>query len=99
MRDGGQEQLVEVAKDVRERLRGLGRRGGQPGAQLARLDLGEHRELAQALEVRRDPLDRRRPVFAKAHLRSFSICFQVRVFKICACVSQARRACATPSST
>ena len=39
--------------------RRLRRRGGQPRAQLARLDLGEHRQLAHALEVRRDPVERR----------------------------------------
>ena len=63
----GQEDVVEIAEDVRERLRLLGRRGGQTRANLPRLDLREHRQLADALEVRGDPLERRRTVLAEAH--------------------------------
>ena len=62
----GQEDVVEIAEDVRERLRLLGRRGGQPRANLAWLDLREHGQLADALEVRGDPLERRRAVLAEA---------------------------------
>ena len=78
----GQEDLVEVAEHVRERLGGLGRRRRQARAQLTRLDLREHRELAHALEVGRDPVDCGDAVLAEAHLRSFSIAFQGRVFRI-----------------
>ena len=55
--DPGQEDLVEVAQHGRERLGLLGRAVGQRGADLARLDLGEHGQLADALEVVRGPLD------------------------------------------
>ena len=72
VREPRQEDVVEVAEDVRERLRLLGRRRGQPRAQLAGLDLREHREVAQPLEVRRDPLDRGGAVLAEAHFSSFS---------------------------
>ena len=41
----------------------------------------------------------RRPKRRTGHLRSFSIVFHGRVFRICSFVSQARRACATPRST
>ena len=73
--------------------------GGKRRADLAWLDLREHRELANPLEIRRDPVDRERAVLAKrAHFRSFAISRQERVFRICSFVSHARRACATPSS-
>ncbi len=94
----GQEDVVEVAEDARERLSLLGRRNGQPRANLARLDLREHRQLADALEIRGDPLERGRAVFPKRHLRSFSISAQERVFRICSFESHARRACEIPSS-
>ena len=99
VREPRQEDVVEVAEDVRERLRLLGRRRRQPRAQLAGLDLREHREVAHPLEVRRDPLDRRGAVLAEAHFSSFSISGQGRVFRIWSFVSQARRAWPTPSST
>ena len=99
VRDRGHEDLVEIAKDVREGLSALRRARGQPRAQLPRLELGEHREVAQPLEVRRDPVDRGDAVVAEAHFRSFSIAFQGRVFRIWSFVSQARRACPTPRST
>ena len=99
VRDRRQEHVVEVAQDRRERLSALGRRRRELRAQLARLDLGEDGKLAHALEVRRDPVEGRGAVVAEAHLRSFSISGHGRVFRICAFVSQARRAWATPSST
>ena len=63
VRDPRQEHLVEVAEHVRERLGALRRRGRQPRAQLARLDLREHGQLAHALEVATRPSRprRRRP--------------------------------------
>ena len=58
-----------------ERLRLLGRRRRERGADLARLDLREHRALADALEVRRDPVERsravRRGTTARRSFRSF----------------------------
>ena len=70
----------------------LGRRRGQPPAQIPGCDLREHREVAQPLEVGRHPLDRRSAFVAERHLRSFSIAFQGRVFTIWSFVSHARRA-------
>ena len=65
MRDAGQEDVVEVAQDRRERLGVFGRLGRQPGADVAGRDLGEHRQIADALEVIRRPLERRAPVAAQ----------------------------------
>ena len=50
---------VEIAEYVREGLRPLGRGGRQRPAHVARLDLREHRIVADALEVGGDPLERR----------------------------------------
>ena len=58
VRHARHEHLVEVAQDGGERLALLGRRGRQARADVARLDLGEHRQLADALEVALDPLER-----------------------------------------
>ena len=103
VRQGGDDQLVEVAQHVRERLRLLRRRERQLRRQLARLHLREHRQLVDALEIARRPLDRRRSVLAKvAHgrfRRIFSSCFHVRVFTTSSFVSQPRRAWPIPSST
>ena len=99
MRRGRQEQLVEVAEHSGERLCPVGGSLRQPFPQLARLDLGEYRQVADAVEVRRHPVERRGPVLAEAHLRSFSTAGHGRVFTIWSAVSHARRACATPRST
>ena len=91
----GRISRVEVVEQRRERLAVLGRRLGQPLEQPARLDLREHRQLADALEVRRRPLERRRAVAPQVDGRRFlirSICFHVRVFTTSAFVSHARRA-------
>ena len=61
-------------------------------AQVAGRNLCEHGKLAQPLEVRRHPLERRGAVVAERHLRSFSIAFHGRVLTICSFVSHARRA-------
>ena len=101
VRDARQQHLVEIAEDVGERLGVLGRRGRQPGADVAGRDLRQHRQLADALEVPRRPLQRRGPVLSEAQrffFRSFSICGQVRVLTTSSFVSQPRRAWPTPSS-
>ena len=67
MRDPRQEDLVEVAEHVRERLRPLRRLGWQPRPDLPRLDLREHRMLANAVEVARRPVERGLPVLPKPH--------------------------------
>ena len=61
--DAGQQDLVEVPQHRRERLALLRRRGGQARADLARLDLREHRQVADAVEVVGGPLERRAAVF------------------------------------
>ena len=86
VRQRGDDQLVEVAQHVRERLALLRRRERQLRGELARLHLREHRQLADALEIARRPVDRRvhrRSRKSNRHgrfRRSFSSCFHVRVF-------------------
>ncbi len=102
VRDRGHEHVVEVAQDIREGLALLGRGGREAGAQRAGLDLGEHRQLADPLQVRRGPLQRVRAVASQVDgrlFRSFSICFHVRVFTTSPFVNHARRAWPTPNST
>ena len=102
VRDRRQDQLVEVREQRGERLAGLGRRLGQPLEQPARLDLREHRQVGDTIEVGRRPLERRRAVAPQVDGRDFlirSICFHVRVFTTSAFVSQARRAWPIPNST
>ncbi len=96
--DPGQQHLVEIAQHRGEGLADFRRRFGQRPPDLTRLDLGQHRQLAHALEVRRRPLQRGRAVVAEAHRSSFSIWGHVRVFSTCSFVNQARRAWPTPSS-
>ena len=62
VRQPGQEDVVEVAQQVRERLAVLGRVLRQPRADLARLDLRQHGQLPDPLEVALDPLQRREAV-------------------------------------
>src|SRR5205807_5205513 len=69
------------------------------GAGLAGLHLCEHRQVADALEVARGPVEGGMAVLAKRHFSSFLIWGHVRVFSTCPFVSHARRACATPIST
>ena len=75
---------------------GSGCSGGdcrQPRADLARLDLREHRQLADALEVVGRPVDGAVPVLAERHF--FALTFdQGRVFTTWSFVSHARRAMA-----
>ena len=92
MGHSGQEDLVQVAEHVRERLALLGWRGRQAGADLARLHLGEDRKLPDTFEVARGPFQRRSAVLAKGHFCNFSISDHVRVFSTCSFVSHARRA-------
>ena len=98
VRDPGQEHLVEVAQDVRERLRALGRRRRQPAPDLAGLHLGEHRA------ARARPRGSARPSRASRRRRRGSpltpssascTCAHVRVFTTCSALTQPRRACAT----
>ena len=65
VRDPGHEHVVEVAENSGERLGLVRRRSGQRGPHRARLDLREHGPLAHALEVGRDPVERRGAVVAK----------------------------------
>ena len=98
----------EARASARRRGRGGRRRtarasSGARSGSAARIAPGstlrEHRELAHALQVRRRPLERRGAVVAEvAHPRRFAISRQGRVLSTCSFVSQARRACATPSS-
>ena len=84
MRDPRQEDRVEVVDHCRERLGIVGRGRGQRRPNRAGLDLREHRELACALEVRRDPLERERSVLPEvAHFVSFLTSRHERVFRIC----------------
>ena len=80
-----------------------GAEAGSSRRQLAGRDLREHRQLADALEVRSRPVDGGVAVLAKvAHdrfRRSFVSCAHVRVFTTSSFVSQPRRACETASST
>ena len=99
VRETRSEHAVEIGEHGRERLRVFRRRLGKRRADRPRLDLREHGELPNALEVRRDPVDGERTVVAEgAHFRSLAISRQDRVFRICSFVSHARRACAMPSS-
>ena len=90
------------SRSRRTAANGSARSGGAAGslrAELARLDLREHRQIAHALEIVRNPVERGGAVLAEAHFRSRSISDQGRVLRICSFVSQARRAWAMPSST
>src|SRR5437588_5902641 len=83
-------------KHVRERLALLRRRERQLRGQVARLDLREHGQLVDPLEVVRRPVDSRATVFTERQgffRRIFSTCFQVRVLTRSSLVSQPRRAC------
>ena len=94
--------LVEIAQHVRERLAALRRRRGKLRRQVSRLHLREHRELADALEVARGPVDGRVAVIPEGHgrfRRSFCTCAHVCVLSTSSFVSHPRRAWATPSAT
>ena len=102
VRDGRDDQLVEVAEHVGERLALLRRRLGELGAQRPGLDLRQHREVADALEVVGRPVDGGAAVLAEAQRRVDrirSMSGQGRVFSTCSLVSHALLACATPIST
>ncbi len=73
VRDARQQDLVEVAQHVRERLALLRRRDRQGSADVTGLDLCEDGQLADALEIPRRPLERGSAVLAEAHLPSFAI--------------------------
>ncbi len=68
-----QQDLVEVAQNVRKRLASLRRRRGQAVANVARLDLCEHGELSDVFEVPRSPFERGGSVLAKAHRPTFGL--------------------------
>jgi hypothetical protein len=61
----GEQDLVEVVENRGERLRPVGRRVRESLFDPARLELGEHRELAETLQIARDPLGRGRGVVAE----------------------------------
>ena len=63
--DPGKQDLIEVLQDRRERLGILGRARRKPGTDLTGADLREHRQLADALEVPRRPLECGRSVTPK----------------------------------
>ena len=90
----GKQDRVEIGEDARERLGLVRRRRGKRRADLAGLDLRQHRKVADPVEVRRDPVERERAVLAEAlaHFLSFAISRQERVLRICSFVSHARRA-------
>ena len=69
VRDPGQKDLVEVTQDVGKRLAALGRRRRQARTDIARLDLRQHRQLADTVEVLRRPLERGGAVFPERHRR------------------------------
>lgn len=100
VRNAGQEDLVEIAQDVRERLSALGRRWRESRADVTRLHLREHRILADTLEVACDPLAHSRRIAPEvAHrLRSFRTSAQGRALTTFAALSHPRRACATARS-
>ena len=64
--DARHEHVVEVAEHGGERLRPVGRCGRQPRPDLAGLDLRQHGQLADPLEVVGDPVERRAAVLTKA---------------------------------
>ena len=80
MRRSRQEDLVEIVQHVGERLASLRWRRRQAAADVARLDLREHGEASDLLEVARRPLERGGSILPERHFRSFSICGHVRVF-------------------
>ena len=96
VRDAREEDLVEVAEHRGERLRLLGRRLRQPRADLPRLDLGEHGQLAHPFEVVGRPVDGAVAVLAEGHFFAFTF-DQGCVFTTCSLVSQARLAWPIPS--
>ena len=63
--DTGQQNLVEVAQDVGERLGIIWRRRWQPRADIAGLDLSQHRQLTDPLEIPSRPFERRGAVGAQ----------------------------------
>jgi hypothetical protein len=92
VRQSRQQDLVEVPQYVRERLTALRGRRWEPLPDVSWIDLRQHRQLADSLEVTRGPLERGGAVLTEAHFSSFSICGHVRVFNTCSFVSHARRA-------
>src|SRR5262249_56141396 len=63
--EAGGRRVVEIARARRERLGVVRRRFRQPRADVAWLDLGEHRQFADAFEVRRGPFERRGAIGAQ----------------------------------
>jgi hypothetical protein len=63
--DTGQQDLVEVTQHRGERFGLLGSRWGEPRMDIPGSDLGEHRQLADALEIARGPVERGATVRAK----------------------------------
>jgi hypothetical protein len=92
MRQPGKQDLVEVGEHCLERLRLVRRRGWERSPDLARLDLREDGQLADAVEVVRDPVESRSPVLSEAHFASLLTSRQDRVLRTRSFVSHARRA-------
>jgi hypothetical protein len=80
VRDTWKKDLVKIAQHVGERLPLIRRRSRQATPDVTGLDLREHGEFSDAFEIARRPFECGRPVLAKRHFRSFSICGHVRVF-------------------
>jgi hypothetical protein len=72
VRETRQQHPVEVAEDVGERLAAVGRARRQRGADVARLDAREHRQLVQPAQVAVRPVERGLAVLAEAHARSLA---------------------------
>ena len=80
MSDPRQQDLVEVPQNSGERLPLLRRGRRQTAANVPRLDLREHGKVSDTVEITRRPIECGGSVLTERHLRSFSICGQVRVF-------------------
>ena len=99
VRDPRHQDLVEIAEDCRERLWCVGRRRRERGLDRAGLDTREDGIVADVLEVAGDPLECSGAVVAeRAHALAAVISAQLRVFRTCSFVSQARLAWPIPSS-
>jgi hypothetical protein len=82
VRDGREEELVEVPEDRREGLSLLRSGIGERREQVSRRRLREHGKVSDLLQVPGDPVDGGVAVLAEAHDRSFSMSAHGRAFRI-----------------
>jgi len=97
----GEQHVLEIVEDGGERLRSVRRRRRQGGGDRAGLDLREHGQVANPLQVRGDPVERTLPVLPEGAQPLFlrlATSRQGRAFRTCSLVSQARRAWPIPSA-